>query len=70
MKLSFSACGLSAVFFSGLVHSFPTAANFAKLAGRDGLNSLSPEELHKSLLGLKEKRLLFDPLTEPIDGPL
>ncbi|KAK6863781.1 oxidase [Apiospora arundinis] len=68
MKLSFSSCGLGAVLFSAaLVHSFPTAENFAKLAGRDALNGLTPEELHKSLLSLKEKRLLFDPLTEPID---
>lgn len=66
MKLSFSTCGVGAVFFSALVHSFPTAGNFAKLAGRDAI-ALSPEELHKSLLHLKEKRLLFDPLTKPID---
>ncbi|KAK7923484.1 Cloroperoxidase [Apiospora marii] len=66
MKLSFSTCGVGAVFFSALAHSFPTAENFARLAGRDAI-ALSPEELHKSLLHLKEKRLLFDPLTEPID---
>ncbi|KAK8055643.1 hypothetical protein PG993_000870 [Apiospora rasikravindrae] len=66
MKLTFSTCGLGAVLFSSLAHSFPTAENFAKLTGRDAV-ALSPEELHKSLLHLKEKRLLFDPLTEPVD---
>jgi hypothetical protein len=58
--------------FSALVHSFPTAENFAKLAQRGVLEAdvsvLSAEELHASLLKIKEKRLLFDPLTEPIDG--
>ncbi|KAI1865624.1 hypothetical protein JX265_007947 [Neoarthrinium moseri] len=64
--------GLYAVLlapFSALVHSFPTADNFAKLAERGFIDSsdISPQKLHDSLLRIKEKRLLFDPLTYPID---
>jgi len=57
---------------SGLVHSFPTAENLAKLAHRNALDNAAfdPEDLHKSLLHLKQKRLLFDPMTTPIDGIL
>lgn len=56
--------------FSAVVHSFPTAENFAKLAERGLLDTsnLDPLQLHESLLKIKEKRLLFDPLTTPIDG--
>ncbi|THY25762.1 Cloroperoxidase [Aureobasidium pullulans] len=60
---------LSSSFFalsllSGLVHSFPTAQNFAKLVRYD----ISPNhDMHESLLRLKDKRLLFDPMTEPVD---
>ncbi|KAK9769583.1 hypothetical protein AB5N19_11760 [Seiridium cardinale] len=55
--------------FSALVHSFPTADNFAKLAQRGLLDTsdIKPLELHESLLKIKNKRLLFDPLTTPID---
>jgi len=55
---------------SGLVHSFPTAENFAKLAHRNALDNAAfgPEDLHNNLLRLKQKRLLFDPMTTPIDG--
>jgi len=57
---------------SGLVHSFPTAESFAKLAHRNALDNAAfdPEDLHKNLLRLKQKRLLFDPMTTPIDGIL
>ena len=61
---------LSSSFFalcllSGLVHSFPTAQNFAKLARYD---ISANHDMHESLLRLKHKRLLFDPTTEPVDG--
>lgn len=60
---------LSSSFFalcllSGLVHSFPTAQNFAKLARYD---ISANHDMHESLLRLKQKRLLFDPMTEPVD---
>lgn len=61
MKFSLSL-GLGAALFSHLspvVHGFPTAENLLKLG--------TPEEIHESLLRMKEKRLLFDPLTKPID---
>jgi hypothetical protein len=56
--------------YSTLVHSFPTAENFAKIARHGGLDlsNVSPHELQGNLLRLKEKRLLFDPLTTSIDG--
>jgi hypothetical protein len=55
------------------VSAFPTVENLAQLAQREGSASVlteksSIEELSKELLRLKEKRLLFDPLTKPIDG--
>jgi hypothetical protein len=73
MKAGFSSFGLCAVLLaplSALVHSFPTAENFAKLSRRGALKArdIRPEQLHESLLHLKEKRLLFDPMTTPIDG--
>ena len=62
MKFSLSL-GLGAALlshFSPVAHGFPTAENLLKLG--------TPEEIHESLLRMKEKRLLFDPLTKPIDG--
>lgn len=61
---------LSSSFFalsllSGLVHSFPTAQNFAKLVRYD---ISANHDMHESLHRLKSKRLLFDPMTEPVDG--
>ncbi|KAJ3572942.1 heme-thiolate peroxidase [Xylaria arbuscula] len=54
-----------------VVSSFPTVENFARLAGRNELPSSSAEaaieELSGQLARLKGKRLLFDPLTDPID---
>ncbi|KAI0444671.1 Chloroperoxidase [Xylaria telfairii] len=51
--------------------AFPTVENLARLAMRDEslsqLTDMSIDELHEYLLQLKEKRLLFDPLTTPID---
>ncbi|KAI0903293.1 Chloroperoxidase [Ustulina deusta] len=51
--------------------AFPTVENWERLARRDGSPSLlterSVEALSGQLARLKEKRLLFDPLTEPID---
>lgn len=54
----------------GLVHSFPTAEHFAKLVQHNALSgsAASSEGLHEGLLRLKEKRLIFDPMTKPIDG--
>lgn len=65
------ACIAAATLLSPAVDAFPSAENFAKLIRYNpGLDDASAhfakiqEELHK----LKEKRLLFDPLTDPIDG--
>ena len=73
MKVSILSLGSFALtlFSSGLVHSFPTAENFAKLYRRDalGTDAFDPEEMHDNLLRLKQKRL-FDPMTTPIDGML
>lgn len=69
MKSS-GVCAALLASFSGLVHSFPTAENFAKLAERGMISDaaeITPEKLHEGLLKLKNKRLLFDPLTTPID---
>lgn len=67
--LSFGSFALT-LLSSGLVHSFPTAENFAKLARRNALDDtvFDAEDLHENLLRLKQKRLLFDPMTTPIDG--
>lgn len=67
--LSFGSFALT-LLSSSLVHSFPTAENFAKLAHRNALDNsaFGSEDLHKHLLRLKQKRLLFDPMTTPIDG--
>lgn len=52
--------------------AFPTVENLARLAMRDESLSLltdrSIDELREYLVQLKEKRLLFDPSTTPIDG--
>ena len=45
---------------SSLVHSFPTAENLAKL-------NAPPEEIHKVLLELRDKRLLVS-TGKPVDG--
>ncbi|KAK5625313.1 hypothetical protein RRF57_001029 [Xylaria bambusicola] len=54
------------------VSAFPTVENLARLAQHNGLPSLtskaSIETLNEQLTRLKKKRLLFDPLTDPIDG--
>jgi hypothetical protein len=67
MKVSILSVGSFALSFlsCSLVHSFPTAENFAKLTHRNGLSS---EDIHENLLRLKQKRLFFDPMTTPIDG--
>jgi hypothetical protein len=67
--LSFGSFALT-LLSSGLVHSFPTAENFAKLARSNALENggVGSEDLHESLLRLKQKRLFFDPMTTPIDG--
>jgi hypothetical protein len=53
---------------ANLVHSFPTAENFAKLAGRNQNHDHPLEGLYEGLVHLREKRLLFDPMTKPIDS--
>ncbi|KAI8628118.1 Chloroperoxidase [Xylariaceae sp. FL1651] len=52
-----------------VAYAFPSVDNWAKIAQRDGhiLTEKSIEELHRDVARLKEKRLLFDPLTDPID---
>ncbi|KAI1812849.1 Chloroperoxidase [Poronia punctata] len=53
------------------VNAFPTVENLALLAERDpsfhGLTADSLDEITGHIERLKEKRLLFDPLTRPID---
>ena len=55
-----------------IASAFPTVENLARLVERNGLPSLTAEtaveELNGQLARLKGKRLLFDPLTNPIDG--
>lgn len=69
MKLSLitTHLGFGLVSLSGLVEAFPTAENLARLAQRE---AHTPEQLHERLLHLKEKRLVLDPLSEPIQGML
>lgn len=66
------ACVAAATVLSPAVDAFPTVDNFAKLIGRytPGLDDSSAHfaKMQEELFKLKEKRLLFDPLTEPIDG--
>ncbi|KAI1427669.1 Chloroperoxidase [Xylaria sp. FL1777] len=56
---------------AAVASAFPTVENLARLAQRDGspslLNEDSIEELSGQLAQLKGKRLLFDPLADPID---
>jgi len=67
MKMGFRSFGLSAALlltpFSTLVHSFPTAENFGKIFQN---SDVTVEQLSETLDSLKNKRLLFDPLTTPI----
>lgn len=66
------ACVAAAAVLSPAVDAFPTLDNFAKLIPRytPGLDDSSAHfaKIQEELFKLKEKRLLFDPLTEPIDG--
>jgi hypothetical protein len=67
MKPSFitSHLGIGLVALTGVGEAFPTADNLARLAQRA---SHTPEQFHERLLHLKEKRLVLDPLSEPIQG--
>ena len=56
---------LGVASLAGLAQAFPTADNLAKLARGD---TPTPAQLHETLLNIKEKRLLFDPLADPIQG--
>ena len=49
----------------GLVQSFPTAENLARLAQSEGLTA---RQIHDHLAELQQKRQLFDPLSTPIQG--
>lgn len=65
------ACVAAASVLVPAVDAFPTAENFAKLIRYNpGLDDASAHfaKVQEGLVRLKEKRLLFDPLTEPIDG--
>jgi len=60
-------------FFSSILVSiaFPTAANLAILARSGGLDipdDLTLEEVLRHVERQKEKRLLINPLTTPIEG--
>ncbi|KAG8158101.1 hypothetical protein KVR01_011862 [Diaporthe batatas] len=65
------ACVAAVSVLSPAVDAFPTLDNFAKLVPRytAGLDDPSAQvaKIQEELVKLKEKRLLFDPLTEPID---
>ncbi|KAL1869626.1 hypothetical protein Daus18300_005481 [Diaporthe australafricana] len=64
------ACVAAASVLVPAVDAFPTAENFAKLIRYNpGLDDASAHfaKIQEELVRLKEKRLLFDPLTEPID---
>lgn len=66
------ACVAAVSVLSPAVDAFPTAENFAKLIPRyqAGIDDSSAHfaKIQEELFKLKEKRLLFDPLTKPIDG--
>lgn len=65
------ACVVAASVLSPAVKAFPTTENFARLIRyNSGLNDASADfaKIQEELVKLKEKRLLFDPLTDPIDG--
>jgi hypothetical protein len=72
MKVSILPLGSFAlnIFSSGLVQSFSTSENLSKLVRADALNNaaLGSGDLHENLLRVKQKRLLFAPMTTPIDG--
>ncbi|TGJ80919.1 heme-thiolate peroxidase [Xylaria hypoxylon] len=63
--------GLAIVGTIAAASAFPTVENLASLTPRDESLSLlterSIDELSEQLVRLKEKRLLFDPLTKPVD---
>ncbi|POS71959.1 oxidase [Diaporthe helianthi] len=65
------ACVAAVSVLSPAVDAFPTLDNFAKLIPRytPGLDDSSAHfaKIQEELFKLREKRLLFDPLTEPID---
>jgi hypothetical protein len=66
------ACVAAVSVLSPAVDAFPTLENVAKLMPRytPGLDDSSAHfaKIQEELFKLKDKRLLFDPLTEPIDG--
>lgn len=65
------ACVVAASVLSPAVDAFPTAENFAKLIRYNpGLDDASAHfaKVQEELVKLREKRLLFDPLTDPIDS--
>ncbi|KAH6653017.1 oxidase [Truncatella angustata] len=66
---SFGFCAALLAQLSVIIHSFPTAENFAKLASRGLLDTsdITPQDLYATLSKIKNKRLLFDPLKTPID---
>ncbi|KAI0533778.1 Chloroperoxidase [Xylaria digitata] len=63
--------GIAVVGIAAVASAFPTVENLARLAQLDEAESFlterSIEEFSNQLVRLKERRLLFDPLTEPID---
>ncbi|KAI3393294.1 hypothetical protein diail_4476 [Diaporthe ilicicola] len=64
------ACVAAASVLVPAVEAFPTAENFARLTRYNaGLDDASAHftKIQEELFKLKEKRLAFDPLTEPID---
>jgi len=78
MFLGAGARFLALALLVSLVQSFPTADNLLKLAERfsgsaDGsvVGTLPLDDydhVREVLVGAHKKRLLFDPLTKPIDG--
>lgn len=65
------ACVAAAAVLSPAADAFPTVENFAKLVRYNpGLDDSSAHfaKIQEELFKLREKRLLFDPLTEPIDS--
>ncbi|KAF2966492.1 heme-thiolate peroxidase [Xylaria multiplex] len=63
--------GIAVVGIAAVASAFPTIENLARLAQLDDaesfLNERSIREFSNQLARLKDKRLLFDPLTKPID---
>lgn len=65
------ACVAAATVLTPAVDAFPTVEGFAKMIRyTPGLDDSSAHfaKIQEELVKLKEKRLLFDPLTEPIDS--